>query len=255
VKVLARVIFPASIPDESGSRARTPAPRLREEEVGRALAEDVVDQLHRLNAGELDGLQPLFHPLDAHPVKPDLAGLHHVVEQTEHLGLIEDVGRRTVQLQEVDGLDLQVLEAPFDEGGQVLLVVALGGLLGEPAPRLGGDVEGVLALAPQSGQQLLGVPVAIDIGRVEEVHPPIERPVQGRHRLVIGDRAPGPADGPGAEADPGNVPVGPTQCPIFHHSEANLTQPLEGRLDRVGAGELGSTDPVAGGSGPSQGPG
>ena len=100
-----RVILPASIPDDSGSRARMPTLRRRasaKKQVGRALAEDVVDELHRLHAGVLDRLQRLLDPLDADAVEADLAGLHQVVEHAERLGVVVDVGRRAVQLQQVD---------------------------------------------------------------------------------------------------------------------------------------------------------
>ena len=92
---------------------------LGEEQLGRALAEDVVDDLHRLHAGELDGLQRLLDPLDADAVEAELARLHQIVEHAEDLGLVVDVGGRAVELQQVEGLDLQILQAALDEGGQV----------------------------------------------------------------------------------------------------------------------------------------
>ena len=89
--------------------------RLGEEEVGRPLAEDVVDDLHRLHAGVLDRLERLLDPLDADAVEADLAGLDQVVAEAEHLGVVVEVGGRAVQLQQIDRLGPQVLQAAVDE--------------------------------------------------------------------------------------------------------------------------------------------
>ena len=64
------------MPDDSGTRARMPTLRCcasREEQLGRALAEDVEDDLHRLHAGILDGLERLFHLFHADAVIAQLA--------------------------------------------------------------------------------------------------------------------------------------------------------------------------------------
>ena len=149
--VLARVILPASIPDDSGSRARMPTlrrARLGEEQVGRPLAEDVVDDLHRLHAGVLDGLQRLLDPLDADAVEADLARPSPCRRgpRTPRAGSRRPCGGQCSCSRSMV-VGLQVLEAALDEGGQVLAVVALDRLHGQPAPRLGGDVERLLALA------------------------------------------------------------------------------------------------------------
>ena len=76
------------MPEESGSRARMPTLRrfaFGEEQVRRALAEHIEDDLHRLHARILDRFQRLFHFLDAHAVIADLPGFHQVVQQAEHL--------------------------------------------------------------------------------------------------------------------------------------------------------------------------
>ena len=174
---------------------------LGEEQLGRALAEHVVDDLHRLHAGVLDRLQRILDALDADAVEPHLPGLHQVVEDPEHLGLVVDVRRRAVQLQQIQRVGLEILQAALDEGGQVLAVEALGDERLQALAGLGRDVERVAALAAQARQQLFTVAVAVDVGGVEEVHAAIQRAVQRRQRLAIVDRAPGAADGPGAEAD------------------------------------------------------
>ena len=109
-----------------------PAPGcLGQEPVGRALAEDIEDNLHGLYARELDGLERLLHPLDAHAVGADLPFRHQSVEGAEDLGSVVDLGGRAVQLQKVEGLDLQVLEAPLHEGFEVFVVVAVRHVGGE----------------------------------------------------------------------------------------------------------------------------
>ena len=106
----------------------------------------------------------------------------------------------------------------------VLLVVALDRLLGQPPPRLGRDVERLLALLAQPRQQPLAAAVAVDVGGVEEVHPAVERAVQRRHRLVVLDRAERPADRPGPEADCRNLPIRASERSKFHVRRAKLAR-------------------------------
>ena len=75
--------------------------------------------------------------------------------------------------------------------------IALDGLRRQPLSGLGGDERPLAAaLLQHPGDQLLGTAVAIDVGGVDEGDAGIERGVQGGHRLVVIDLAPGGADRP-----------------------------------------------------------
>ena len=110
---------------------------------------------------------------------------HEVVECREHLGVVEEVGRRTVQLDEVEGLHLQVLAAAIRPGDDVLRRVALDAL-GRQAPAgLRRHEDRRSELLTQLGNQAFAPPVPVDVGRVEEVHTALGRRPQCRQGGVV----------------------------------------------------------------------
>jgi hypothetical protein len=57
----------------------------------------------------------LFDPLNADSVVADFALFHEIVHRREHLRTIVDVGRRTVQLHEIQRFDSHVAQAVLDK--------------------------------------------------------------------------------------------------------------------------------------------
>ena len=191
--------------------------RLGEELLRRLEAEHVEDDLNRLHARLADSAEGLVDRLDADAVVADLARLHHLVEDAEDIGRVVDLRGRTVELQEIDRVHLEVLQATVHPGVQVLSAVALRRLLGEPTARLRGHEEGLArALMPQTGHEALAASVAVDVCRIDEVHTGVDRGVKGLHRLVVLHRAPRATDGPGPEADGRDLHVCSPELPVLH---------------------------------------
>src|SRR5262249_3590298 len=137
-------------------------------------------------------------------------------EAVEHLGHVVDVGRRAVQLEQIERLDLEVAQAALDVAGQAAEAVRGHAVRLRAATGLGGHVERRAGLAPQPGQQLFAAPVAVDVGGIEEVDAELDCTAQCRQRFVVGDRAPGAADRPRAEADGADLETGSSQWPCSH---------------------------------------
>ena len=191
---------------------------LAEEQFGRTQAEHVVDDLHAGHARELDGLERFLHAFDADPVARDLAALDQAIEALEDLRAVIGVGGRAMQLQQVQGVHLQVAQAAVDPVLQVGGAVAFHGLRGQPASGLGRD-EGTIApaLAQHPGDQPLRVAIAVDIGGVDEIQPGIQRRMQRGHRFGIVHLAPGGADRPGSEADLADAAAAAAKGSGTHH--------------------------------------
>src|SRR5439155_5966249 len=106
------------------------------------------------------------------------------------------------ELQEIDGVRLEVAQAPVDPRRKVLAVVPFRRLPGQPAPGLRRHPQAVAgALAAQAGHETLAAAVAVDVGGVDEVHAGLDGGMKGAQRVAVVDGTPRPADGPGAEAD------------------------------------------------------
>ena len=135
-----------------------------------------------------------------------------------------------MELQQVEGLDAQVLQAPLDEGREVLVVVAFRGVGIEASSGLGGDEDLLVrTVFEEASDQLLAPPVAVDVRRVEEVHPEVDRPVQGGVGVVLADGAPLAPEGPGAEADLRDAHPRLAKVPVLQSSvlsEVLLIQPV-----------------------------
>ncbi len=52
----------------------------------------------------------------------DLAGLADLFEPLEHLLTVVDVGRRAVQLHEIEAVDFEIFQRTVDEGLDIRLV-------------------------------------------------------------------------------------------------------------------------------------
>ena len=77
-----------------------------EEQISRSLAENIEDDLYRFHVRELNCLEGLFDFLNADPIMADLANLDKVIQNPEDLRAIINIGWRTVQLHQVEGLNI-----------------------------------------------------------------------------------------------------------------------------------------------------
>lgn len=102
----------------------------------RSLPEDIVDDLDRGDARIFDRLQGLLDPFDRDAVVTDLALGRDFVERAEKLGPVIDVRRRAVELDEIEGLDAEILEAAVDEGFDIGAGIAIGDMRIESSPAL-----------------------------------------------------------------------------------------------------------------------
>ncbi len=161
-----------------------------------------------MDVGVLDGFERFFDALHADAIVAELSGLYQAVECAEQFGAVVDVGRRAMELHQVEAIGGEIAQAVFDEAGDIALVVAIGGMRREAASGLGGDDDLLLALALQLRDQAFAAAHAVDIGGVDEVDAGIDRAMQGGKRFAIVHAAPTAADRPCAKADLGDLPAG-----------------------------------------------
>ena len=201
---------------DAGEDANTLLASLFKEEVGGPVPEEIEDDLDALQVGVLEGLERLFHLFDADTVVADLPGGYKIVENAKGLGHVVDLGRGTVELDQVECVGFEIGETALDKRGEIVPVVSLGDVGVEIAAHFGRDVDLFAKVATESRQQTLAAAVAIAVCRVEEVDPKLRGPVQGRERLGVVNRSPGATDSPTSEADCGYVPPGSSQLAILH---------------------------------------
>ncbi len=188
-----------------------------EEPICRSLPENVEDYLHRLNTRVLDRLHRFLYPLDADAVVADFPRNLQGVEFAEQLGSVVDVGRRAVQLQEVEGVRIEIRQTAIDESLDVLAGVAVGSMGAETAPHLGGNNEVVAWPLPnEAGHEPLAAPVAVHIGRVDEADTGVDRSMEGSHSGVVVDVSPIGTDRPCPESDLRDVVAGASKPSIVH---------------------------------------
>ena len=161
-----------------------------EEQFAGPLAKNVEDNLHRLHARKFDGLEGLLHFLDAHSIMAQLAGVHQLVQNPEYLGQVENRGRWTVQLQQVNGVSLQIFQAAFDEARQIFPVITARFMRIEPPPGFGSHVKRLLSISSKLRQQTLAASITVNVGGIEEIYPEIQRPMQRGQRLLVVHTAP-----------------------------------------------------------------
>src|SRR6266700_7467947 len=141
--------------------------------------EQVEDELHTLNVRVADGFERLVHPLYTHPIIADFALLHQVIKDAKDLGHVVDFRRWSMQLQQIEGLHLQVAQAALNKSGQVLAHVPLGCMGVEPPSHFCSNNELRAARFAHLCDQLLGMPIAIDVSGIDEVDSEIDGPVEG----------------------------------------------------------------------------
>ena len=194
-----------------------PPPGFAKKQLARTLAENVEDNLHGLHARKFNRLERVLHLFHAHAVVADFAGFGEIIQNVEHLRHVENLLGRAMQLQQVNTIRGQILEAAIEPGRQVFPAVAARFLHLEAASGLGGDVERLAAFLAEPGEQLFAVAVAINIRRVEKIDPQVQAAMQRRQGILVIDRSPGAADGPGPKADGRDLPSRPSQFAIFHN--------------------------------------
>ena len=123
-----------------------------------------------------DRLDRLLDLLDAYPVVPDKFFVLQPVKRIKNGWLIIQIGRRAVQLNEVEDVDLEVIATSLDPFPEVFEGVAGRRLSRQTFSGLGRDVRtGAAAAAEGLGNQFLRAPVAIDVCGVNESNTEIER--------------------------------------------------------------------------------
>src|SRR5690606_33859832 len=114
-----------------------------------------------------------------------------------------------VELEQVESIGVELLEAVLDVFAEVFLAVALVGFAvraGGPGSsgggRLGGDVEAVAiaALVEDFGDDAFAAAVAVASGGVDEIDARVDGGMEGGDGLVVVLWPPSAADGPAAEA-------------------------------------------------------
>jgi len=121
-----------------------------------------------------------------------------------------------MQLQQVNRVSLQIPQAALDPRRQILAVVALRGLLCQPASRLGGDIKLFLSFLFEAREQSFAAAVAVDIGGVKKIHSAIERRVEGGQRFPVIHIAPRASDRPRAKTDFRDLPASASKESVFH---------------------------------------
>ncbi len=72
---------------------------LGKKQFGRALAENVEDDLDRLDVRILNGFERFLDFFDADTIVPKFSCFHQVVKNSKHFRVIINLGRRAMQLQ------------------------------------------------------------------------------------------------------------------------------------------------------------
>jgi len=207
------------MPLDSGTRTITATPRslasLKNKSAGRW--RKMLKMIWTLaTAGYSSALIPFLDLLDADAVPLELAGLDQTIEGRERLRLVVDLRWRAVQLDEIERIGLEIAEAAVDEGGQILPAVPGGIVRVEATAGLGRDDRLFAARLQRTGDPLLGAPVTIDIGGVDEVDPAIERGIEGGGGILVAHRPPVGAERPAAEPDFADIPPGAADMSRLH---------------------------------------
>src|ERR1700738_307749 len=105
---------------EPGQNPDLALARFAEKQVRRTLAKDIENDLYRLHTRVFNRLQRLLDLFNADAVMANLSLPDQIVKSRKQFRPIVNLGRRAMQLQQVERLDFQVLKASFDEGRQVL---------------------------------------------------------------------------------------------------------------------------------------
>src|SRR5687768_17174243 len=119
-----------------------------------------------------------------------------------------------VQVQQLDAVGAQALEARLDRAGDVAArAAARVDVVAGRVEALGGDDELVALAADQPAEDLLGASLAVLVGGVEEIDPGLaHRAIHARAFLLVGIAA----EGHRAEAKLGNLDAGTAEGAVFH---------------------------------------
>ena len=196
--------------------AHVTALRGREEMLQRPLSDDVEDDLDAGHAGILDGLEAFLDALDADAIGGDGAGCDELVEGSEDLGVVVDVGGWAMQLHQVQPLDPEVLATAVDPAGQ-----GVGGVVRDEqrnaAAGLGGhDETFARSFAQEAPDEPLAVTVPVDVSRVVEADARVRSRMQRAQAGRVVDLAPAATDGPRAKADAADLVAGLAQSSDVH---------------------------------------
>ncbi len=151
----------------------------------------------------------------------DLPHPHQIRQRAQ--GLVDvGIGRWSVDLIEVDVVRAQaaqaVLASRHDPSARVALCV---GVLAHDAVHLGGQNDLLpILLGQRLAHDLLGLAERIDIGRVDEVDPRIERAVDDADGLVMVGRSPGP-EHHGAQTERAYFDTGAAERAKFHLADGS----------------------------------
>jgi hypothetical protein len=183
--------------------------RRRQDLLQRLGPEGVEDDLHTHHAGSRDRGEGFRAGLDRHSVCRDPPLLHELVESVENLVAVQDARRGAVQLDEVEGVHVEVGPTTVDPCAESLQRERFRHMGIGTSTHLGRDEDRLLLVGDPLGahpaDQSLRAPVAIDIGGVEAGHSRIGCRVQSRHGVVLADRAPARAQLPAAQPDNAEV--------------------------------------------------
>src|SRR4030095_8627267 len=103
---------------------------------------------------------------DADAVIAQLTLYDQPIEDGKKFGVVISVSRRAVQLQKIQGVDGEILQAAFDKSSQVLRRVPSNNLSFQTSASLGCNNDLLFAFLLEPGQQTLTAAVAVDIGRI-----------------------------------------------------------------------------------------
>ena len=175
--------------------------RLAEEQLRRAVAEHVEDDLHRFDVRIFNRLERFLDLFHADAVVLNLPGLHQIVQRAEDFRAVEHLGRRAVELDQIERFGVQVRQAALDETGQVFGGIAVRDMRIEPPPGFRRHADCFGPLPEHLRDQALAVPVAVHVGGVDKVHAQVDCAVERGNRLAIVHAAPRAANRPRAKAD------------------------------------------------------
>src|ERR671912_211475 len=189
-------ILPERRPLARGTRARMPTLRPS------ASGKNVEDDLDGRDARIIEGHPRLLDLLHAHAVITKLSCFLQPVQRLEGRVLTVDFRWRAVELQQVQGFDPEVVQATLDEGREVVVIVSFRSVGIQASSGLGRDQDLIVrAVLHELGDYLLAASVAVDVRRIEEVHPEVDRAVQSGVGVVLTYSTPVAPECPGAEAD------------------------------------------------------
>ncbi len=173
-----------------------------------------------------DRRQRLGHGLHRDAVGGDAPLGDERVQGVVHGVVGVDRRGRAVQLDEVEGLDAEVLPRAVRPGAEGVERVRLGHMGVRATAHLRRDRQ---AMAPALGEQPpdepFAAPVAVDVGGVQEGHARVDRRVQDRHRAVLGDLSPVRAELPAALSHDRHRPTSPAQHALVHAPDATVDPP------------------------------